>query len=111
MKLAFALICTVAMLVAAGCGSDDVADTKNPTEPAKNSFVCPEGATGDKALDTDRLIGFNLAQAESEAKQFDCTVRPVEVDGEPQVTTMDLRQDRVNVVIESDEITAIKGVY
>lgn len=37
-------------------------------------------------------------------------VRPIRIDGQDQVVTMDLRNDRVNVVVEQGVISAIEGI-
>lgn len=38
-------------------------------------------------------------------------VRPIRIDGEDLALTMDLRGDRVNVVVEGGKISAVDGVY
>lgn len=37
-------------------------------------------------------------------------VRPVVVDGKPQIVTMDLRLDRIDVWINDGKITYVKGI-
>lgn len=68
------------------------------------------------------LIGKTVAEAEAWLKQNPTpspdhpetnvtVVRPIRIDGEDLALTMDLRGDRLNVVVEQGKITAVDGVY
>lgn len=68
------------------------------------------------------LLGKTLAEAEAWLKAHTVrapadgktrvrAVRPIRIDGEPQLVSEDHRKDRVNVAVEAGKISAIDGVY
>jgi hypothetical protein len=71
--------------------------------------ICPQGA-GRAGFDASHLVGLTLAAARERAARYGCTVRPVKVDGESQIVTMDLRLNRVNVELEGGIVTSVRGV-
>lgn len=70
---------------------------------------CPRGEPQGFALSD--IEGKTMPEAEAWAASMDWTVRPVMIDGQPQATTMDFREDRVNVQLEEDVVTRYCGNY
>lgn len=103
-----ALVVSLA-IAAAGCGGNGE-DEQAATPPAGASVICPK-ESGGETFDAMVLVGKSLDAATAEAGNYRCTVRPVEIDGEPQAVTMDVRNDRINVVVEKDQVVQVKGVY
>ncbi len=66
------------------------AETTPPSEPEPS---VPLGADSP-------LVGLT----EAEVRERYALVRVVEIDGEPQMTTMDLQQGRINLAVEGDEV-------
>jgi hypothetical protein len=106
---ALAALIAAALLALAGCG-DDGQDEQAATTPTGVSVTCPK-ESGGETFEANVLVGKSLDAATAEAKNYACTVRPVEIDGEPQAVTMDVRGDRINVVVENDQVVEVKGVY
>lgn len=105
----------VGVLAMAGCGGKDE-PAADVTRPA-SAVYCPSddggaaraaGATD--AFDARDLLGRSLADAETTAKDHDCTVRVVIEDGEERPQTMDFRTDRVNVEVRDGAVVALRGV-
>lgn len=106
----------VGVLAMAGCGGDDDKPAADVNRPA-NPVYCPseDGGTAraagvSDAFDARDVLGRSFADAESTAKDHDCTVRIVVEDGEEQPQTMDLRPDRVNVEVRDGVVVALRGV-
>ena len=78
---------------------------RRPTGPA---LRCPPEAAAQ--IDTNRLVGMKLTEAEALAGRFGCLVRVVRLDGEWQLVTDDYRTDRINVWVEDDSITHIDSL-
>lgn len=55
------------------------------------------------------IIGLTIAEAA--AKYPTHTFRAVAIDGKPQIVTMDLRSNRINVILVNGHISAVKGIY
>lgn len=70
---------------------------------------CPPADPPDFEL--DEIIGEDFAEVEAWAADRGNAVRPVVVDGEPQIVTQDYRTDRINVAVEDDEVVAYCGNY
>lgn len=95
------------------------APTSRPSEPAADGGGAGQVPGGLEALQP--LLGKTPAEAEEWLKANRVTmashpdtpvltVRPVRIDGQDQAVTMDLRADRVNVVVEKGVISAIDSV-
>ncbi len=104
----------VGVLAVAGCGGDDkpAADVTRPADPVH----CPSEdggaaqATGAGTFDARDILGRSLADAESAAKDHDCTVRVVVEDGEERPQTMDFRTERINIEVRDGVVVALRGV-
>lgn len=106
----------VGVLAMAGCGTDDDRPAADVDRPA-NPVYCPseDGGTArapekPDALDAREILGQSLGDAETTAKDNDCTVRVVVEDGEERPQTMDLRTDRINVEVRDGVVVALRGV-
>lgn len=56
------------------------------------------------------LKGLTYEAAKALAKEHGYSVRARNVNGIPQVVTMDLRGDRINVAVQDDEVVQVYGV-
>ena len=107
-------VAIVGVLAMAGCGGDDDQPASDVNRPATPVY-CPSedggaaGAPGTAApFDARDILGQSPADAESTAKDHDCTVRIVVEDGEERPQTMDLRTDRINVEVR-DGVVLLTG--
>jgi len=64
----------------------------------------------DQAAATEALVGLTLEEASKAAEGLGWEVRVSTLDGEPQVVTMDLRTNRVNVAVVDGVVTAVDSV-
>jgi len=64
----------------------------------------------DQAAATEALVGLKLDEATKAAEGLGWEVRVSTLDGEPQVLTMDLRSNRVNVAVVDGVVTAVDSV-
>lgn len=103
------------VLAMAGCGGDDKkpaagADVKRPPEP----MLCPSVEHGAKpstaTFDAREILGRSTTDAEALAKENGCTVRIVVEDGEERPQTMDLRSERINVVVQDGTVVELRGI-
>lgn len=122
-----ALAAAVLLLAGAGCGNGENGEPGRPTTtPAAPGDPRPGADQPDpdrdlsalrcqsaprETLDATRLEGLPYPEAEERAEARGCSTRIVEEDGEALAVTDDLRPDRVNVAVESGEVTAIIGAY
>jgi len=58
----------------------------------------------------DEVVGKCVADAEALAKTFGYQVRVIRQDGVDQVITDDLRQDRINVVVDGGVVTSVDSI-
>lgn len=102
-----ASVAAVALLGA--CGDDDSAGdatadlTADPTEESVDMEMFDP-------TPLEEHLNKPLAEFETEAEALGAEVRVVEIDGEPQAVTMDLRTNRVNVAVEGPEQTVVEIV-
>jgi hypothetical protein len=93
MRARTAAAVVVVVVALAGCGgSDDSQD-----EPAA-AVMCPAA---------NEVIGMTVEEATALAQEHGCSVRVTERDGDPLPATMDLRNDRIDVTVVDDHITAV----
>ena len=69
-------------------------DPKQADQMLRGAISLPKG------LGKSRSVIAFCDAATAEAANCRCTVRPVEIDGEPQAVTMDVRNVRINFVVE-----------
>ena len=101
----------LAIITASGCGSAEKSPSPAAPTPPTAAVLCPEGATPPSKFDANTLVGLTPSEAEDKTREFDCTLRTVELDGKPQPVTMDFRTNRDNVALTDDKITKVLGVY
>ena len=77
---------------------------------APEESVAPDMTLVDQALAADTLVGLTLDEATAAADANGWTVRVSTLDGEPQILTMDLRTDRVNVSVADGVVIAVDSV-
>lgn len=111
----------LALLLAPGCKNEEPAPADGATPPASQPTEPAQPVpAGLEAFAP--IVGKTPAEAEEWLKQHPTAsaehpdtpvvvVRPVKVDGEELARTMDMRNDRVNVVVEQGVITGVDGVY
>lgn len=98
---------TLIALAVSGCGSDKpVPKVAIPTKVVQ----CPKGSTATNGFNASTLVGRSFRDAQGAASKYGCTVRPVEVDGEPKAVTMDYSESRVNVWLKDDTVIKIQGI-
>jgi hypothetical protein len=103
----FATLMIAMSLVLAGCGDNKPA----PKVAVPTTVVqCPKGSTSSNGFNASTLVGKTFKEAQGTASKYDCTVRPVEVDGEPKAVTMDYSESRINVILKDDVITKVQGI-
>ena len=61
-------------------------------------------------FDTKRLVGLTYKEATELASEYGFVIRPLMVDGELLMGTMDYCLDRINVTIDRDTITSIFSI-
>ena len=86
--------------------------TVNPSQSGPGPKYCP-GNLKKKTWDAvPDIVGKTLDEAIAIAAQHGCSVRPVKVDGESQIITMDFSFSRLNVAVEGPEriVTEIVNV-
>ena len=70
-------------------------DKRSPNKPFGSAF---------NKSDLKDLVGMPLPKFTTEAKKRGVgQVRPTEIDGKPQMVTMDMRTDRINVAVETKD--------
>ncbi len=116
-SLGFALL-----LAAPGCKSDEPAPADGPPPASQPGDPAP-GAEAPAGMEVFApVIGKSVADAEAWLKANPTgspedpntpvvSVRPIKVDGEEQARTMDMRNDRLNVIVEGGVITGLDGIY
>jgi hypothetical protein len=68
-------------------------------------FLMPGMTDTAPNLDEADYVGLTTAQAEEKAEIENTPFRVIEIDGEPQPTTRDIRDGRINAVVESGIVT------
>lgn len=66
---------------------------------------------GKRLEEAEAWLQANPTTAASDPSTPVVSVRPIRIDGEELARTMDLRGDRLNVIVENGVITGIDGVY
>lgn len=86
-------------------------DPENPFQLGPGAKFCP-GTVGSNWDARRDLIGKTFDEAVVIAESHGCSVRPVIIDGENQIITMDFRYNRINVSVEGPEqrIIAIEAI-
>ena len=64
-----------------------------------------QGATSTRDFDARRVLGLSLDDAEKLGTAHRCNVRATTIDGKSLALTMDLRFDRVDVIVEHGKVT------
>lgn len=109
-----ALPVLLAGVLLVGCGDQDPDSASTPSATpsgdASTSNPCL-GAGGpadapDSGPDTDQYLGLSEQEADDLAQDNGFTLRVAGRDGECFALTMDYRQDRVNVYLDDDVVTA-----
>lgn len=92
------------MMVGFGCGGE--APTINRPEKA---VWCPQNVPPSQAFDARVLLGLSpdAAREHPEIKGRRCAFRVVMLDGKPQPGTADVRQDRVEAVVEDSVVVEV----
>lgn len=109
MKIILLLVAAAAITLS-GCGSDgdSAADSRAASPTSAPSLPPPVSSPADdpdqNTID-EALTGRTTEEAEAAATAAGYTVRVVSVDGEPKMTTMDYRTNRINLEIEDDVVT------
>ena len=88
-------------------GTDTTAapDTTDGTETTVEAPQPGDVPTVETA--TPVLVGLTEDEAAAAAEALDWVLRVTRIDGEDQVVTMDLRENRVNVEVTDGEVTAV----
>jgi hypothetical protein len=91
-----------AAVAIAGCG-----DSNDEAEPVA-AVTCPAATQNpSNPFDANTLVGMTVDEASGIAQQHDCSVRVTERDGEPLPATMDLQNNRIDVIVVDGKITAV----
>lgn len=61
-------------------------------------------------MDQEKLVGMKMDTAHEYAKTHGYRLRVTQKDGQGLMVTADYRQDRINVAIEGDTITGVRGI-
>ena len=85
-----------------GCGGGAPA-VNRPSAP----IWCPTNVPTRQAFDARALLGMSPEDARRAAERQGCRFRVVMEDGEPQGGTADVRQDRVEAVVEDDVVVTV----
>lgn len=114
---------TALLVLGGGCrgedpapANDDPPSASQPTEPSPSAAVPPDleafrPVVGKTPAEAEQWLKANPTPSPEHPDMPVVLVRPVKVDGEELPRTMDLRNDRLNVVVEQGTITGIDGVY
>lgn len=106
--IVFGVLAIGAMVLILAFGAEDTnKSSQSPAEPQE--YLCEQAIPTDFEL-TD-VEGKSFEDAEAWAEDSDFAIRPVAIDGEPQVQTMDYRTDRINVQVDDDIVTRYCGNY
>jgi hypothetical protein len=97
-------ILVVAILSGGAADADSGIDDRNDGRK-----ICPKGS-GAAGYDADRLEGRRMKRARLIAREHDCIVRVVKRDGEWLPITLELRPDRINVVVEHGRIRRVTSI-
>lgn len=108
MKELAVMVSMVAVLVFAGCGTAENAESESGGSPTAE---CPQADDADMTAITqeraDKLIGFTESDAESCATSLGWAFRVGERDGESFALTADYSHQRVTVSVANDLVTAV----
>jgi type IV pilus biogenesis protein CpaD/CtpE len=100
------LLVVVIALVAAAC-----ADPEQPVQaPARHDTAEPSDPAACKRL-SRRLVGRSLEEAQSMAREARCALRVVSQDGQDLPVTEDFSHSRINVRVESGQVTEVAGLF
>lgn len=106
--IVFAVLAIGAMVAILAFGAENTNENgKTSAEPRE--YLCEQAFPTDFEL-TD-IEGKSFEDAEDWAEDNDYAIRPVAIDGEPQIQTMDYRTDRINVQVDDDTVTRYCGNY
>lgn len=101
------------VLAMTGCGGSNDRPAAEIDESAE-AMLCPSVEQGAKpspaSFDAREILGRSTTEAEALAKENGCTVRIVAEDGEERPQTMDLRTERINVVVQDDTVVELRGI-
>ena len=91
-------------LLCVGCG--DAAPTiDRPDQPV----WCPANVPTRQAFDARMLLGLSPDAGRGDAERQGCAFRVVMEDGEPQGGTADVREDRVEAVVDDDVVIEVRS--
>lgn len=104
-----------AALAATGCSDDSGGDASgDPVESTVPGDLevpdlggLPPGSDGAASPDLEHYVGLTEDEAGSLADEEDRPWRVIEIDGEPQIVTLDFSPDRVNFAITAGVVTAV----
>lgn len=99
----------LAVVTLAACGDDGPSSTTTTTTEAPAVETVPNEFTFDLDEVTETLVGMTVEDAEALAEENDWIIRQLKIDGEDQMATMDLRDNRINVAVEDGVITEVLG--
>lgn len=106
-------VAILGVLAMAGCGGSDDKPAADIDRPAE-AMLCPSVEHGAKpstpTFDAREILGRSTTDAETLAKENGCTVRIVVEDGEERPQTMDLRSERINVVVQDGTVVELRGI-
>lgn len=110
MKILLGLSVATLSILLAGCSPATSSGPETcPTVPVTDQMMpSPDDVAESTLKFAQQLVGFSEKTAESCVTDAGLVWRVVERDGEPFVVTQDYNPLRVNVVIESSEVTEVR---